>query len=209
MTEPVAPIAPTEINLHKKSRLLEIVFSDGLRFNYPCEYLRVFATESGVQPLDKPVYDKQRVDISNIEPQGTSLLKLDFDDGYSGSYSWNTLHKLGENYDQNWKEYLQRIKDNNLQRGEGRATGADSKVTIKLLYFIQLAKVTGKNEEDIAIPESVTNVETLLAWLRKRSADWKDVFADDKVQVTVNKHFAEPYTLVEHGDEVAIVPRPE
>jgi DUF971 family protein len=94
MTEPVAPIAPTEINLHQKSRLLEIAFSDGLRFNYPCEYLRVFATESGVQPLDKPVHDKQRVGISSIEPRGTSLLKLDFDDGYSGSYSWSTLHKM-------------------------------------------------------------------------------------------------------------------
>ena len=85
MTEHVAPITPTMINLHKKSRLLEIAFSDGLRFNYPCEYLRVFATESGVQPLDKPVHDKLRVDISSIEPQGTSLLKLDLDDGYSGS----------------------------------------------------------------------------------------------------------------------------
>ncbi len=39
--------------------------------------------------------------------------------------------------------------------------------------------------------------------------NWKAAFAGDKVQVTVNKHFAEPYTLVEHGDEVAIVPRPE
>jgi DUF971 family protein/molybdopterin converting factor small subunit len=207
MTEPVAPITPTVINLHKKSRLLEIAFSDGLRFNYPCEYLRVFATESGVQPLDKPVHDKQRVGISSIEPRGTSLLKLDFDDDYSGSYSWSTLHKMGENYDQNWKAYLQTIKDNNLQRGEGRAAGSDSKVTIKLLYFIQLAKLTGKDEEDVAIPESVTNVETLLTWLRKRRADWKTAFADDKVRVTVNKHFAEPYTLVEHGDEVAIVPR--
>lgn len=209
MTDPVAPVTPTAIIQHKKSHLLEITFSDGFRFNYPCEYLRVFATENGVQPLDKPVHDKQGVDISSIEPQGTSLLKLDFDDGYSGSYSWSTLHKLGENHDQNWKAYLQRIKDNNLQRGEGRAAGSDSKVTIKLLYFIQLAVVTGEDEEDVTIPESVTNVETLLAWLRKRRDDWEAAFADDKVQVTVNKHFAEPYTLIEHGDEVAIVPRPE
>ena len=35
--------------------------------------------------------------------------------------------KLGENYAQNWKAYLQRIKDNNLQRGEGRATDHDAK----------------------------------------------------------------------------------
>jgi DUF971 family protein len=30
MPEPAPPVAPTEISLHKKSRLLEIAFSDGL-----------------------------------------------------------------------------------------------------------------------------------------------------------------------------------
>ena len=69
--------------------------------------------------------------------------------------------------------------------------------------------MTGKDEEDVAVPESVANLETLLAWLRKRRAAWKAAFTGDKVQVTVNKHFAEPYTLIEHGDEVAIMPRPE
>ena len=209
MTEHESLIIPTEINLHKKSRLLEVAFSDGSRFDYPCEYLRVFSPASTGQALDAPVYGKERVDIANIEPQGTSLLQLDFDDGYTGSYSWNTLHELGVNYEQNWQAYLQKLKDNDLKRGEGGAAGADGKVTIKLLYFIQLAKVTGRDEEDVEIPESVTNVETLLAWLRKRRDEWSDAFADDKVQVTVNKHFSEPYTLVEHGDEVAIVPLPE
>lgn len=209
MTEHESLIIPTEINLHKKSRLLEVAFSDGSRFDYPCEYLRVFSPASMGQALDAPVYGKERVDIANIEPQGTSLLQLDFDDGYTGSYSWNTLHELGVNYEQNWQAYLQKLKDNDLKRGESRAAGADGKVTIKLLYFIQLAKVTGRDEEDVEIPESVTNVETLLAWLRKRRDEWSDAFADDKVQVTVNKHFSEPYTLVEHGDEVAIVPLPE
>ena len=209
MTKHESHIIPTEINLHKKSRLLEVAFSDGSRFDYPCEYLRVFSPASTGQALDAPVYGKERVDIANIEPQGTSLLQLDFDDGYTGSYSWNTLHELGVNYEQNWQAYLKKLKDNDLKRDEGRAAGADGKVTIKLLYFIQLAKVTGRDEEDVELPESVTNVETLLAWLRKRSDEWNDAFADDKVQVTVNKHFSEPYTLVEHGDEVAIVPLPE
>ena len=209
MTAHESLIIPTEINLHKKSRLLEVAFSDGSRFDYPCEYLRVFSPANMGQALDAPVYGKERVDIANIEPQGTSLLQLDFDDGYTGSYSWNTLHELGVNYEQNWQAYLQKLKDNDLKRGEGRAAGADGKVTIKLLYFIQLANVTGRDEEDVEIPESVTNVETLLAWLRKRRDEWNDAFADNMVQVTVNKHFAEPYTLVEHGDEVAIVPLPE
>jgi molybdopterin converting factor small subunit len=53
----------------------------------------------------------------------------------------------------------------------------------------------------------VTHVESLLAWLGGRQPGWQEAFAPGKVQVTVNRHFAEPYTLVEDGDEVAIVPR--
>ena len=86
-------------------------------------------------------------------------------------------------------------------------TGPDGRVTIRLLYFIQLAKLAGRDEEEIEIPESVTDVETLLAWLRNRRQGWQEAFRADKVQVTVNRHFAEPFTLIEHGDEVAIVPR--
>lgn len=33
---------PTEINLHQKSRMLEIAFDDGEKFELSCEYLRCF-----------------------------------------------------------------------------------------------------------------------------------------------------------------------
>jgi DUF971 family protein/molybdopterin converting factor small subunit len=201
--------APTEINLHQKSRLLEIAFSDGFRFQYPCEYLRVFSTSAEVKVMDKPVHGKEMVNISQIEPQGTYAIRIHFDDGHdTGIFSWGTLYELGVNYEQHWQDYLVRLEQHGLTRGAGRATDKDGKVTIKILYFIQLAKISGKDQEDIVIPDSVTNVETLLAWLRKRGARWNESFADNKVQVTVNRQFAEPYTLIEHGDEVAIVPRP-
>ena len=202
-------LLPTEINLHQKSRLLEIAFSDGFRFQYPCEYLRVFSTSAEVKVMDKPVHGKERVNISQIEPQGTYAIRIHFDDGHdTGIFSWGTLHELGVNYEKHWQEYLDKLEQFGLKRGEGRATGEGGKVTIKLLYFIQLAKISGKDEEAVNLPESVTNVETLLAWLRRKGPNWKEPFADDKVQVTVNRQFAEPYTLIEHGDEVAIVPRP-
>ena len=86
---------------------------------------------------------------------------------------------------------------------------ADGKVHLKLVYFIELAKISGKDEEEKVIPDTVTNVETLLAWMRKRGQRWKDAYEEANVQVTVNKQFSEPYTLVEHGDEVAFVPRPK
>lgn len=201
---------PTEIKLHQKSRLLEVAFSDGFRFQYPCEYLRVFSTSAEVKVMDRPVHGKERVNISQIEPQGSYAIRIHFDDGHdTGIYSWGTLHELGVNYDRHWQEYLDKLDRFGLTRGEGRVTGDDGEVTIRVLYFIELAKISGKDEEELAIPESVTNVESLLAWLRRRGSAWKEPFAADRVQVTVNRQFAEPYTLVEHGDEVAIVPRPK
>ncbi|MCW8830894.1 MAG: gamma-butyrobetaine hydroxylase-like domain-containing protein [Gammaproteobacteria bacterium] len=210
MTEQENSIAPTEINFHQKSRLLELVFSDGFKFKYPAEYLRVYSTSAEVKTMDKPVHGKELVNISSMEPQGSYALKINFDDGHDTAiYSWSTLHELGVNYEVNWAKYLKDLAAHNLKRGEGRVVGEDGKVSIKLVYFIELAKISGKDEEEVVIPDVVTNVETLLKWMRMRGLRWEEAFADDRVQVTVNKQFAEPYTLVEHGDEVAFVPRPK
>jgi DUF971 family protein/molybdopterin converting factor small subunit len=203
-------VSPTEINLHQKSRLLEIAYSDGFRFKYPCEYLRVFSTAAEVKVMKKPVHGKQMVNISMLDPQGSYALKITFDDGHdTGIYSWSTLHELGKNYQANWQGYLKRLEQHGLNRGDARVTDNEGNVVIKLLYFIELAKISGKDEEQVTVPESVTNVETLLSWIRKRGERWNQAFADDRLQVTVNKQFSEPYTLIEHGDEVAFVPRPK
>jgi DUF971 family protein/molybdopterin converting factor small subunit len=203
MTEPSTPVTPTAIKLHRKSRLLEIAYSDDSRFLYPCEYLRVVAPAAG-QETAGPVHGKRQVEITHIEPQGTAALQLDFDDGFSCSYAWDKLHALGVEYERNWADYLQQLEDHGLDRGAGGTTG---KLHVKLLYFIQLAKLAGRDEEEVDLPDTVTHVESLLAWLGSRKPGWQESFAPDKVQVTVNRHFAEPYTLVEDGDEVAIVPR--
>ena len=209
MNETSEPVTPTGIKLHKKSRLLEISFSDDSRFMYPCEYLRVSAPEVTGEQTERPVRGKHSVGITQIEPLGTEALRLDFDDGYSADMTWEALHTLGTNQERNWGGYLQALEDSGLGRGAGRATGGDGRVMIKLLYFIQLAQLTGRDEEEVAIPDAVTNVETLLAWLCSRRREWREAFTPDKVQVTVNRHFAEPFTLIEHGDEVALVPRPQ
>ena len=202
--------SPTEINLHQKSRILEIAYTDGFRFKYPCEYLRVFSTAAEVKVMDKPVHGKQMVNISMLDPQGTYALKITFDDGHdTGIYSWSTLHELGKNYESNWQGYLKNMEKHGLSRGDARVTDKEGKVVIKLLYFIELARISGKDEEEVTVPESVTNAETLLTWMRKRGERWQEAFEDNRLQVTVNKQFSEPYTLVEHGDEVAFVPRPK
>jgi len=201
-------VTPTSINLHQKSRLLEIGFSDGKTFNLPCEYLRVFSPAAEVQIATTPVHGKAEVNISRIEQKGNYALQLFFDDGHdTGIYSWDTLYRLGDHYDQNWAGYLQKLKEFNLDRGD---TGPDSdtgETSINILYFMQLANIAGQDSETVVIPDSVNTVTALLTWLRARGEQWKQEFDEERVQVTVNKNFAEPATPIQTGDEVAIVPR--
>ena len=40
---------PTDIRLHQVSRILEVTFDDGARFELPCAYLRVFSPSAEVR----------------------------------------------------------------------------------------------------------------------------------------------------------------
>ena len=205
---------PTEISLHQKSRVLEVSYSDGESFELSYEFLRVHSPSAEVQghgPGQGVLQvAKEDVTITHIEPVGSYAIQPSFDDGHdTGIFSWTSLHELGVNYESNWAQYLKELEAHNLQRGEGRVVGEDGKVAVKLVYFIELAKISGKDEEEVIVPDAVVNVETLLKWMRIRGQRWEEAFADDRVQVTVNKQFSEPYTLIEHGDEVAFVPRPK
>jgi DUF971 family protein len=115
---------PTEINLHKKSRKLEIAFDDGERFELPCEYLRVYSPSAEVQghgPGQGVLQTgKENVNIEAIEPVGNYAVSLNFDDGHNtGIYSWETLYKLGKNYDAYWQDYLKRLEAAGHTRKEG------------------------------------------------------------------------------------------
>lgn len=106
---------PVEIRLHQQSRLLEVAFDDGSRFELPCEYLRVFSPSAEVRghSPEQAVLQigKRNVNIVAIEPVGQYAVRLDFDDGHnSGLYSWTCLHDLGRNYSANWQDYLQRLQ---------------------------------------------------------------------------------------------------
>ena len=106
---------PTDINLHKISRVLEVTFDDGSCFKLPAEYLRVYSPSAEVQghaPGQEVLQiGKEDVAIENIEPIGHYAIKLFFDDNHdSGIYSWSYLYELGETYDDRWQSYLQRLE---------------------------------------------------------------------------------------------------
>jgi DUF971 family protein len=105
---------PTEVLLHQQSRVLEIAFDDGARFELPCEYLRVYSPSAEVRGhgVGQEVLQtgKRLVNIKAIEPVGHYALKLVFDDGHdSGLYSWDYLYRLGAEQEANWQDYLNRL----------------------------------------------------------------------------------------------------
>jgi len=112
---------PESINLHQKSRILEINFSDGHNFKLSCELLRVYSPSAEVRghgPGQSVLQTgKENVSITRIEPVGHYAVKLIFDDGHeTGLYSWAYLYELGENKDALWKDYLQGLSDAGHQR---------------------------------------------------------------------------------------------
>ena len=114
---------PTEINLHQKSKTLEVTFDDGSHFNLPCEYLRVFSPSAEVQghgPGQGVLQvGKEDVNITTIEPVGNYAVCLHFDDEHNtGIYSWDTLYELGANYSEHWAEYLEALKEAGHERKE-------------------------------------------------------------------------------------------
>lgn len=199
---------PTEINLHRKSRLLKIRFSDGAEFSYPCEYLRVYPRAAEELAGDAPVTGKEQVNIERIEPQGNYAIRIVFDDGHDTSiYSWETLYDLGAHQETYWQRHLERLQAVGYSR-EGDRPGdlpADQR-KIRVLYFNYLATKMRRESEELTPPSSVQDVDSLLGWLQKVKGERGYLLAPEHVRVTVNKQFAEPFTRLDPGDEVAIVP---
>lgn len=112
---------PTDIRLHQQSRLLELVYESGERFELSYEFLRVFtpsAEARGHGPGQEVLQTgKREIGIERIEPVGTYALRFVFSDGHdSGLYSWDLLYNLGQHRDELWAEYLKQIEAQGLSR---------------------------------------------------------------------------------------------
>ncbi len=106
---------PTEIKLHQKSRVMEITFDDGKRFELSYEFLRVHSPSAEVRghgPGQEVLQaGKKDVDIVALEPVGTYAVQPRFSDGHdTGIYSWEYLYELGLSRDSLWQAYLRRLE---------------------------------------------------------------------------------------------------
>jgi DUF971 family protein len=106
---------PTEIKLRSRSRVLEVSFDDGQRFELPFEYLRVHSPSAEVKGhgpgQEVLVVGKENVGIRAVEPVGQYAVRLVFDDGHdTGLYTWGYLYELGSEYTAKWAAYQERVR---------------------------------------------------------------------------------------------------
>jgi DUF971 family protein len=114
MAAPERP-TPTEIKLHQKSRVLEVSYSDGSRFELPYEFLRVYSPSAEVRghgPGQEVLQvGKKEVGILSLEPVGSYAVQPHFSDGHAtGIYSWDYLYEIGANRASMWQDYLRRLE---------------------------------------------------------------------------------------------------
>ncbi len=105
---------PTEIKLHQQSHLLEITFSDGVCYQLPYEFLRVYspsADVSGHGPGQQVLQiGKRDVGVSSLVPVGSYAVQINFDDGHdTGLYTWEYLYGLAQDQASLWQDYLGRL----------------------------------------------------------------------------------------------------
>ena len=109
----MADPTPLEIKLRTRSRLLEVAFDNGARYELPFEYLRVHSPSAEVKGhgpgQEVLVTGKENVGIKAVEPIGQYAVKLVFDDGHdTGLFTWKYLYELGRDRETIWAKYLQR-----------------------------------------------------------------------------------------------------
>ena len=106
---------PIDVQLHTRSRELELGYADGESYRLSCEFLRVLSPSAEVKghgPGQEVLQSgKQNVAITAIRPVGNYALQLVFDDGHdTGLYSWDYLYELCCNRDSLWQDYLDKLQ---------------------------------------------------------------------------------------------------
>jgi DUF971 family protein len=112
---------PTGIQLHTRSRELELTYEGGKNYRLGCEYLRVYSPSAEVRghgPGQEVLQiGKQNVAITSIKPVGNYALQLVFDDGHdTGLYSWDYIYKLCLEREQLWQDYFERLREAGASR---------------------------------------------------------------------------------------------
>jgi len=112
---------PQALTVHGKSRVLEVVFSDGAAFRIPFELMRVYSPSAEVKghgPGQEVLQSGKRdVALEGLEPIGNYAVKPIFSDGHdTGIFTWEYLYELGQQEAALWAQYESRLADAGVDR---------------------------------------------------------------------------------------------
>lgn len=112
---------PQHLELHRRSRELELGYAEGETYRLSCEYLRVFSPSAEVMghgPGQEVLQTgKLHVTIDHIKPIGHYAVQFIFSDGHdTGLYSWNYLYTLCIEQEGRWQHYLARLAEAGASR---------------------------------------------------------------------------------------------
>lgn len=75
---------------------------------------------------------------------------------------------------------------------------------ITLLYFGRPREYLALSNETADVPDGITTLAGLLAWLRLRGEVWNKELADNRVRCAINQEFSGLSDNIHERDEVAI-----
>jgi DUF971 family protein len=105
---------PQALTVHSQSKVLEVIFSDGVQFRIPFELMRVYSPSAEVQGhgAGQEILQsgKRYVDIEVLDPVGNYAVQPYFSDGHNtGIFTWDYLYFLGSQQEQLWQDYVKRL----------------------------------------------------------------------------------------------------
>lgn len=78
---------------------------------------------------------------------------------------------------------------------------------MELLYFAWLREKVGIASENVTLPDRITDVSGLLAWMKGRGPGYAEAVKDlSVIRVAVNQEFAKPSDPIKDSDEIAFFP---
>ncbi len=78
---------------------------------------------------------------------------------------------------------------------------------MKIKYFAWVAEIIDKREEEIKVPDHVTDVNTLINFLCTKDESYEAAFANRKqIKFAINQKLSRSNAKVTNNDEVAFFP---
>ena len=77
---------------------------------------------------------------------------------------------------------------------------------VRLRYFASLRETLGMGDEQLDLPDEITDIAALTGWLQERNATWRTALGNSRLHVAVNQQIVKPDCPVHDGDEVAWFP---